>query len=743
MSDRELLQEYARTGSPAAFERLVKAHVDLVYSSARRRLGDAHLAEDVTQVVFLMLCRKAGKLPEKVSVTGWLFKATQYAAADALKMARRRERHERQAAEMAQALKQPDDRWQRLSPYLDEALAKLGDRERDAVLLRYFRGMSLEETGKSLGVSGDAVAQRVSRGLQKLRAYFARKGIVLPAATLATALATNSVEAAPAGLGAAVVNSAGAGSGAGAAAAALEAADRALKLMGATKVKTFVAASIGALAVAGTVGAVAPRYFLPAQATQTVVAAPAADVVTAAELRAGWGQQWNGIAIMAGWPLALPGAVTGTPTPADIDGDGDLELLVPGAHTPNFHNRPPPVHPRPSVERLLFAFHHDGTPVSGWPAVIADRATREKAIQAGDANEAWWSSSPSVMDWDGDGRDEVVILDRAGTVAIEHEGKGPNAAPLVVRLAGNGDGIGSAPLADLNGDRVPDLVMGHVHTTVNRTPVRGWPESRRLLGGFAPAVADANKDGTPEVYHPFYVNPGTVGGFDNTGRPLGNWPQKVNYQCRFPPVLGDVDGDGMLEVVAAHGGMISVWRWDGTPLAGTKSVGPFRGVFKENVFAMEAAPTVADLDGDGAGEVIVFDMRRRTLLAWRADGSGFTSADGVVAELSDADCWGGVTVADLGGDGTMDLFVCSHWVQLPKNGPVTVTRMLPESVKTTTQCTITDLDRDGSADVAFGVSDGRVFVYRTGKSYRPEWMHWPTQSGNFRHTGVAPALLGP
>jgi hypothetical protein len=172
-----------------------------------------------------------------------------------------------------------------------------------------------------------------------------------------------------------------------------------------------------------------------------------------------------------------------------------------------------------------------------------DEAKRRVAIEGGGFSEDR-SSSPSVMDWDGDKRDEVVILDRAGTVVVEHE----NSGPVVVRVAGNGDGIGTAPLADLNGDGVPDLVMGHVLTNVNGESVRGWPASRRLVGGFAPAIGDANGDGKLELFQPFYLNPGTVCGYDATGVPLAGWPQKVSGQCRFGPVLGDWTGTGC-------------WRW--------------------------------------------------------------------------------------------------------------------------------------------------------------------------------------
>ncbi|MBL9126001.1 MAG: hypothetical protein JNL97_00070, partial [Verrucomicrobiales bacterium] len=71
--DSELLRRYVQDGSEAAFTELVRRHVDLVYSAALRLVGgDRHLAQDVTQVVFLDLCRKARALARRESLAGWL-----------------------------------------------------------------------------------------------------------------------------------------------------------------------------------------------------------------------------------------------------------------------------------------------------------------------------------------------------------------------------------------------------------------------------------------------------------------------------------------------------------------------------------------------------------------------------------------------------------------------------------------------------------------------------------------------
>ena len=93
--EAELLRQYVDERSDVAFSRLVERHVDLVHSAALRQVhGDSHLAEDVTQQVFVVLARKAAQLRHERVLAAWLLNVTRYAALDATKKLARRRKHE-------------------------------------------------------------------------------------------------------------------------------------------------------------------------------------------------------------------------------------------------------------------------------------------------------------------------------------------------------------------------------------------------------------------------------------------------------------------------------------------------------------------------------------------------------------------------------------------------------------------------------------------------------------------------
>ena len=199
-SDMDLLRAYADGQNEAAFAELVARHLDWVYSTALRQVGNAVVAQDVTQAVFVILAHKAKALTQGTVLAGWLFRAVRYAVLEAARMEKRRLAREQEAVQM-QLTNTPDEsqmKWERWAPMLDDALASLNARDRDAVLLRYFEKKPFAEVGETLGCDQNAARVRVVRATEKLRRYFVRRGVAVTALAVGSALTTHTVHAAPA-----------------------------------------------------------------------------------------------------------------------------------------------------------------------------------------------------------------------------------------------------------------------------------------------------------------------------------------------------------------------------------------------------------------------------------------------------------------------------------------------------------------------------------------------------------------
>src|SRR5215211_5966558 len=100
MEDWRLLQHYAKSGSEAAFTDLVDRHINLVYSTALRRLKDPQAAQEVSQTVFCLLAQKAHQLRSDTAFVSWLYRTTWYTAAKYCRAEWRRKKREAEAARM-------------------------------------------------------------------------------------------------------------------------------------------------------------------------------------------------------------------------------------------------------------------------------------------------------------------------------------------------------------------------------------------------------------------------------------------------------------------------------------------------------------------------------------------------------------------------------------------------------------------------------------------------------------------
>ena len=153
---------------------------------------DAHLAEDVTQGAFVALAQNAGQLSDRLVLSGWLHRTAQNLASKSIRTEVRRRAREQEAVAMND-LHDPDPVWEHIAPHLDAALGELSEPDRDAMMLRYFQRKSAREMAQTLGTTEDAAQRRVSRAVERLREFFAKRGVTVGASGFVVLISANAV----------------------------------------------------------------------------------------------------------------------------------------------------------------------------------------------------------------------------------------------------------------------------------------------------------------------------------------------------------------------------------------------------------------------------------------------------------------------------------------------------------------------------------------------------------------------
>lgn len=246
--DAELLRQYATEHSEAAFAELTRRHVDLVYSAALRLVhGDDPSAQDVTQQVFAEVARQAPRLARHPALVGWLYTTTRLMSLRVTRTEQRRKAREQEAHTMNELLHDdvPATDWNELRPVIEEAMHELNEKDRHALLLRFFQNKTLNQVGAVLNLTENAARMRVDRALEKLRGTLARRGISTTAGALAIAVSANAVQAAPAGFAASLSGAALAASAAHASAVITATQTIAMTTIQKTMMAAALAAAVG------------------------------------------------------------------------------------------------------------------------------------------------------------------------------------------------------------------------------------------------------------------------------------------------------------------------------------------------------------------------------------------------------------------------------------------------------------------------------------------------------------------
>lgn len=460
------------------------------------------------------------------------------------------------------------------------------------------------------------------------------------------------------------------------------------------------------------------------------------------------------VALKPGWPQAT-GLLVDRSSPAvgNLDSDTDLEIVV------------------GTVGKKVYAFNPNGTLVPGWPVTVSAEV----------------NSSPAIGDIDGDGFNEVVIgvgwvdAENPGAIyAFRRDGTLMPGWPYftndgAIGVPGYPDGVfGTPALVDLDLDGKLDIVVGGFDQLLyafryDAQPVAGaWPFWLYDSTWSSPAVGDLDGDGETEIVIGAYTHAGfppglpTVDGggimwvLSRTGAVKPGWPRVFDLHIDSSPALGDLDGDGDLEIVVGTGQetgtlvgrKVYAMHHNGADVAGWPvSTGAY----------VWPSPALADLDGNGRPEVIV-SCQDGNLYAWRANGSLLPGWP--VQPLNESGLNGGMVgspvAVDLNGDGAPEVLASIGWdlVGFSGNGAVFMYPGAAQQLRFHTLFSVggtpavADLDGNGRLDVVLGSADsayaqGRLFAWELPAAAIPGASPWPMFRGGPERTGrlsQAPAL---
>lgn len=207
--DSELLRRFAAddANSESAFAEFVGRRIGFVYGTAlRRTAGNAHLARDIAQAVFLVVSKKAPSLARHERLSGWLHTTTILITRRMLRDASLRRAREQEAATMNELHHTAECTAvnEFMRELLDEALVRLRKSEREIVFLRFFEDRNFAEIGARMNINEDTARKRAARALEKLRVFFSRRGVTTTAAALGAMMTAEAAVTIPAGLSASV-----------------------------------------------------------------------------------------------------------------------------------------------------------------------------------------------------------------------------------------------------------------------------------------------------------------------------------------------------------------------------------------------------------------------------------------------------------------------------------------------------------------------------------------------------------
>ena len=421
------------------------------------------------------------------------------------------------------------------------------------------------------------------------------------------------------------------------------------------------------------------------------------------------------------------GRIDSAPAIGDVDNDGDLEIVVttggvPNAVTPsNNRNGAVIVYELTSSAGSSWSF----SVKSGWPFAMPDTMGQGDGGRTPDGIGDGIQAAPTLGDIDGDGDLEIITMAYDRRIrAFHHDGTSVAGWPIQ-RESGDEilrGGESSAAIADIDNDGINEVIIG-----TNSPPWNGDDSS----GPFP-----------PQYDLPDYTR-ATVWALNGDSSHVPGWPVITEQIVKSSPAIGDIDGDGDLEIVVGtgdfpgyvNGRQVYAWHHDGSVVSGwPKATDQF----------MLSSPALADLDKNGVLDVIIGcgyeAVSCRKLYAWNGSGNNLS---GFPLNLTFGAPYPPV-VADIDGDDNLEILLTSNetnsiMVAQHNGGTVDTSRTI--AVKPLATLLVDDLDDDGYLETVVGsMSAGQpaLFIFDESNSTDddPEHLPWPMFQRDAAHTGL-------
>jgi hypothetical protein len=381
-------------------------------------------------------------------------------------------------------------------------------------------------------------------------------------------------------------------------------------------------------------------------------------------------------------------------------------------------------------------------------------------------------SSPAVGDIDGDGDLEIVVGlgsqyvtgEDGGVICLSHTGQRVwRFTDIEDRHGGTGggsdghpDGVYSTPaLGDLDNDGDLEIIFGawdHWLRSLNHNGTILWSIFMRDTIWSSPALGDVDRDGYLDVvigvdahYEAPFGTPdgGSLHVFTRDGAEILGFPQHIDEIIQSSPALGDLDGDGWLDIVVGTGGyygrgkQVHAWDHTGNYLSGwPKSTGDY----------CFSSPASGDIDNDDQLEVVI-GCNDRKIYAW--DGDGTQKFAKTVQDHSGNSNWGVGTspiLADVDGDGVAEILFSYNYDVGILEGSGTQTSIFYETNYTVSNSpAVGDINNDGKLEVvvAGGANATQGMIYIWELDVTSDANPWPTfhrDAARNGHVPVAPVL---